>query len=294
MKKNSGVSIITLIITIIILIIIAGMTIYYGSLQNIDKTSDTMTYNEIFEVSEATAQRALMNRLNSSTYGLVGIKLSDDSPVEINGISYGDGWYKLEAETSKELNLEKIKKDYIINYDTGEVVSFTPIFYEDKELYSSTDVKEVVGGGDTNISSDMYDKIKQVNKPYLVSGMIPVKYDNGKWKVTTASDEKWYDYSKESNSWANIMLMDEIKIDGYTNEQIREISPTELEGLEVTTTGSMFVWIPRYSSDSSGNIVYSYLCTDYLENGYSVSDAFSNPTKELTGVWISKYDVEYK
>ena len=192
MRRNSGISMITLVITIVMLLILAGLTIYYGAIQNIDKTSETMSYNEIFEVSEAVAQRKLMNRLDNSRYPYIGTPLDDSKPEKINGVSYGEGWYKLEPNQTEELSLENVKGEYVINYLTGEVISVKPIYYEDEEYYAASDIKDVVGGADTTFDASGYDEAKGVNKPVLVTGMVPVRNVNNKWIITNADDEKWY------------------------------------------------------------------------------------------------------
>ena len=294
MKKNNGVSIITLTITIVILIILAGVAVYYGTTQNVDKTAEVRSFNEIIEVSEATAQRTFMNKINATKYPYVGTELTNAAPEVVNEVSYGDGWYKLASNHFEELSLENVVGTYIVNYSTGEVVSVNPILYEDEEYYSSTDIKDVVGSANVAISSDMYDDVKGVNKPVLLTGMIPVRYINNKWIITSANDEKWYDYSSENKSWANVMLTDEITVTGLSNEEVRNASLLDLEGLEVTTNGSLFVWIPRFTSNSAGDVVYSHLTTDYTENGYQLSRAFTHGITELTGFWESKFDAELK
>lgn len=289
-KNQKGISLITLVITIVVLIILAGITIYSGAIKNIDNTNDAMNLEEIIDIGEAVVARKELHELRGSKYQLVGEELT--TPIEINGISYKDGWYKLTPSNSAELGLENIKKDYIINYDTGEVVSLNPIYFQNEVYYTSTDLKKASGVADVTVSSDDYDELRGVNKPQLLTGMIPVKYSNGNWVVTNASDNEWYDYSSQNKIWANVMLMDEITIQGYENADIRNASIVELEGRVVTNPGSMFVWIPRYSSNSAGQITYSSLLDDYTENGFTVSNAFNKPTARL-GYWISKYDAEY-
>ena len=85
MKMEHGISLISLIVTIVVIIILAGISIYTGIGDNIDQTSNTMDYNEIFEVSEAVAQRALFNRLNKDVYLLIGE--SGDFEVTMEQIS---------------------------------------------------------------------------------------------------------------------------------------------------------------------------------------------------------------
>ena len=87
-----------------------------------------------------------------------------------------------------------------------------------------------------------------VNSPKLSSGMIPVKYENGKWLKADESNtnNSWYDYRKESKRWANIVTVKENVRDSYTNAA----ENTEINMDDVTT---MFVWIPRYSYEIDYN-----------------------------------------
>ena len=83
----------------------------------------------------------------------------------------------------------------------------------------------------------------------LADGMIPVKYKNNEWYICSKDDTEWYNY--EDKVYANVMLLDEITTENYTNEQIKEMNTREqletLAGEKVTKEGSMFVWIPRYA-----------------------------------------------
>lgn len=294
-KNNNGVSLMSLVITIIILLIITSMSIYYGVAKNIDTTTATVSYGEVFEVCEAVSQRALMNKLNASLYPLIGTKLSDASPVTVDNINYGDDWYRIETtEDFSNLSLENVKRSYLVNYTTSEVVTESPVTYENNKYYNSTDLKNAINGTSSSVSNDMYDVQKGVNKPALVKGMVPVKNVNGTWIVTDSSDTDWYDYSQENKIWANVMLMDELTVSGYTNAEIRSASLSDLKGKIVTNNGSMLVWIPRYSVNSANEIVYSNLLNDYVSDGYSVPESFKENNSNLTGIWVSKYDVDYK
>ena len=285
MKKNNGISLISLVVTIVVVLILAGVSIYYGTRKNIDQAYTTDMYTEIMNVSEAAQQRFLTNRIDSNRYPYVGTPLTNDEPKIVNNISYGDGWYFLTPEQSVDLNLENVENEYIINYLTGEVISMKPIIYEDE-------LKEIIGEEETPVSDDLYDVAKGINKPILVTGMIPVRNVNGKWIVTNEDDDRWYDYSAENKVWANVMLLDEITISGYSNEDVRNASLAELDGREVQTIGSMFVWLPRHTSNGT-SVVYSKLLQDYTENGYSLTSSFTKDSHEVTGIWISKYDSDY-
>ncbi len=66
----------------------------------------------------------------------------------------------------------------------------------------------------------VFDELKGVNRPKLVAGMTPIKWNGTTWVNTTSSDTEWYDYGKtpDTKKWANAKTAD----------------------------GSMWVWIPRY------------------------------------------------
>ena len=170
-----------------------------------------------------------------------------------------------------------------------------------------------------------YDTVKNVNKPKLEEGMIPVKYDEGKgkWVITNENDNEWYDY--DNKQWANIMLSD----GKYKTSNAEEYKTDGTTEIEISDLGSMFVWIPRYAykitsgyhSSNTGTIEVKFLIgttnetvdketiVDYnakttnnytkFPDGYVVHPAFTNKVsvggwdKEITGIWVSKFEAGY-
>ena len=151
-----------------------------------------------------------------------------------------------------------------------------------------------------------YDEKKKVNAPELKTGMTPIKFDEatstkkGEAVKTTKEDKDWYSY--ENKKWANAETQD----------------------------GSMWVWIPRYAYrinsdtqttdvvfligtsdnyyDEQGKLQTAKRCKSKEEKvdtttGYTVHPAFTNETsieyrnggwdKELTGIWVSKFEAAY-
>lgn len=154
-----------------------------------------------------------------------------------------------------------------------------------------------------------YNNDKQVNVPVLVAGMTEIMYknptDTEKGSVIEKDAEEfladdWYDY--KDKRWANVKTED----------------------------GSMWVWIPRFAYrinpstqttsvvfliddtdnyyDENGNIQVAKRCTDEkatidTTTGYTVHPAFTNETsinyrnggwdKELTGIWVAKFEAGY-
>ena len=101
----------------------------------------------------------------------------------------------IDKNTSSDLNLEKVRREYIVNYETSEVISLVPIYYEGNKYYTASDLRDAIGGGDVVVSPNRYDEEKGVNKPYVVSGMVPVKRVGTDWVVTNVDDTEWYDYA---------------------------------------------------------------------------------------------------
>ena len=153
-------------------------------------------------------------------------------------------------------------------------------------------------------------KENRPNSPVLLTGMTPIKFTMptdekmGKIVETTAGDSDWYEYGTtyETRRWANAKTED----------------------------GSMWVWIPRFAyrvnkASETFDVVFLIGTTDkyYDENGniktakrqtsenqvidttvgYTVHPAFTNESKinyanggwdkELTGIWVAKFQAGY-
>ena len=137
----------------------------------------------------------------------------------------------------------------------------------------------------------------KVNKPKLMTGMTAIKFTDptgdekakeGSTVKTTDTDTAWYDY--DAKKWANAQTQD----------------------------GSMWVWIPRFaykinSSNKTFDVVFLKDITNtYIDNGtekdaekegYIVHPAFKNESstgyenggwdKDLTGIWVSKFEAGF-
>ena len=176
---------------------------------------------------------------------------------------------------------------------------------EQKEMSGVADIIDNINAGN-NASSGNYDKEKKVNAPALKTGMTPIKFNEatstkkGEAVKTTKEDKDWYSY--ENKKWANAETQD----------------------------GSMWVWIPRYAYrinsdtqttdvvfligtsdnyyDEQGKVQTAKRCKSKdekvdTEAGYTVHPAFTNETsieyrnggwdKELSGIWVSKFEAAY-
>ena len=146
-------------------------------------------------------------------------------------------------------------------------------------------------------NKDKTDWTGKVNKPKLMTGMTAIKFtdptgdekaNEGSIVKTTDTDTAWYDY--DAKKWANAQTQD----------------------------GSMWVWIPRFaykinSSNKTFDVVFLKDTTNtYIDNGtekdaekegYIVHPAFKNESstgyenggwdKDLTGIWVSKFEAGF-
>ena len=230
LKAKEGVSLITLVITIIIIIILAGIILYNGFTENIDEANFSKMYNEFIEVENAVAQRNYENKLDAIVYPFIsGDTYSEFNPITINDVTYSTGYCLLTPTELETLGVNSVEREYVVNYLTGDVVLKEPYFWKDKEVYR----KEDLLGAYTNnslITKGEYDAEKGVNKPILLDGMLPVKWDGSNWMVCSTNDDEWYDYSIGSSGgpvrYANVMLLDDTSLrdqagNRLSNETIR-------------------------------------------------------------------------
>ena len=398
LSSNKGITLMMLIITIIVLSILTAVTVSVGS----------STLKEMQVEAYVAKMNMVQSRVNviskkvqegDTSYANIGTEISALSETNknkvaniLNGIS-SDGFKFYNQTDLKELGVEKIDENVIINLNTKRIYSMVGIKYKGTTYYNQYDLPNGVQVVDyealqtqgpdftiekenygltvkVNITNIIYDEqingsdiyygevtdsttnpvtvsfwqrangtsfqvtktatyavkvvdknngqtIKTVdvvtcNSPEITTGMVPVIYENGKWKKVQDNEiGKWYDYAEKK--WANIMLSDGLVVnaDGTIDED---------------KMGSMFVWIPRYAyqitsnyhnggEGISGNINVkflknlTYLATDETttkmtnasgEGNWNVHPAFTDGSennyanggwdRELTGIWVAKFE----
>ncbi len=289
MKKEKGITLIALIITIIILLILAGITI------------QLFVSNGIFSKARESNFKQDSAKYNEElTLYLANSKLQSINETEIPEIIIN------------EMNGEEIQKKYIKSLDKKY---YDKLAIKDSNLiYIGVDEIEIKWAKDLEINGiigreedSLYSKEKGVNKPNIGTNMTPIYFDNnGEIVKTNEEDNNWYNYEKQNattqnggtSKWANCVLLD----------------------------GSQFVWIPRYAykinysdeqNKSSGgtiDIIFLVGTTNsyYDENeiyhtklpeGYMVHPCFTDDSsnkyenggwdKEISGIWIGKYEAGY-
>lgn len=319
--NNKGVTLLSLVITIIVIVILAGIGL--NQYLNVTQTQavKAKALNEFIEIENAVFQRGHENKLDAVIYPLVGEELNTDiNTRSVNSKTYGTGYYVVTETDLLQLGVNSTENSYIVNYNTGEVIVIDPYLINGRYVYTKKELlDEETGSSIVDLAE--YSEEKGINKPIVYSGMLPVKKDGGDWIITSKDDPEWYDYTIVGNGpvrMANVMLLDGVTAvspngDVYSNERLRVMDLKDLVGFKIDNPGSMFVWLPRYTykqTDSGISIVYSKLMQDYTVDGYIKAPSFyfgeytgSTPVddnggytaggRELSGIWISKYEAMY-
>ena len=130
MKDNRGVSLIELVVVMIILALIAAFAFYNG-FQSIEKSEATELYVEMTNLMNAVQGVMAQREFDEGGEGwIVENGFSEDGDSGDNGwfnvYGMGDPRYET-SNLRKKLNLDTIKRNYRVNYDTGEVELSTPV-----------------------------------------------------------------------------------------------------------------------------------------------------------------------
>lgn len=168
---------------------------------------------------------------------------------------------------------------------------------------------------------EQYDTEGQVNKPLLLTGMTAIKFNNptadAKGSVNTDVSEGWYDY--EAKEWANAQTEDgslwvwiprfAYKITYYTDaaKENESTTKTQYGSIDVKflvgttdqyydeTTGKLETAVRAKTAnddiDATKNYVVHPAFTD--ESSSELNYANGGWDKELTGIWVSKFEAGY-
>lgn len=135
-KSEKAITIIALVITIIVLLILAGVTIN-GTMTGIEETQRNKLLSELDIVQHAVLERytkySLTKDLELLTLNKEDVQI--DGKPQIEGIEIewqvesptndDEKYYKLTQDELKQLGIKDVKDTYIVNYKTGEVFNET-------------------------------------------------------------------------------------------------------------------------------------------------------------------------
>ncbi len=152
MKINSkGITIVSLIITIIVLLIISGVTVYVGTSVIKQATLQTINTNMMLiqAKTKTIAEQAKFNNNKENYKGTILSEVSGNKKIDemVNAgiIDDKSKFYLLSKDDLVSMGLEKIEieEGYIVNYETEEVIYVKGYENDGITYHKLTDMKNV-------------------------------------------------------------------------------------------------------------------------------------------------------
>lgn len=145
LKKQKGITIISLVITVIVLIIISGIGITMG-IDSIKSSKDNKLTSELMMVQHAVLEQYTKYQTTKDITYLVGNKVELE---EVNQIAQdynitlvdipqkysNKDYYRLDKASLLQIGIENTDDEYIVNYISGEVINITQKTTSNTALY---------------------------------------------------------------------------------------------------------------------------------------------------------------
>lgn len=189
MKNKKGITLISLVITVIVLSILASIATYSGVsvIQSAKLTTFTTELkimqtqiNNIYEENKTAEIGTEITGDIQTQANLVFDELAKDTTV---GITTSDGYRYWSKELIKQLGIEGIEQDFFVNLEKRSVVSYQGLEYEGKRYYTLSQLPN----GLYNVE---YEE-PSVSKPTFDVNVENIGTD--KWRVTISNiDYKGY------------------------------------------------------------------------------------------------------
>ena len=281
-KNTKGITLIALVITIIVLLILAGVTISAlsgdnGILTNATKAKEqTEISNEKDAVSLAVGGALAEDEGNIITYDNL-VKEFDQNP--------GSGKYTLDGTGPFTVTFTDSGRAYLID-ENGKIseIETGPVEQpeETPELWEATRTTDSAWYSYVDVTSNT---VVKVNSPKITGGMKPIKYVGPESETQTGS------------KWANVMTSD-----GSMFVWIPRYAYKITSGYHSSTAGTIEIAFidtnNRFlNSSDSGEITENPAEEGAGQTKWLVHPAFTNKPEnggwdsELAGIWVGKFEV---
>ena len=139
LKSKSGITLVILMITVLVMFIIAGTTIYIG-IREVQSSKENKLLSEVEIVNHAVYEAYLNYVRTKNTSFLVGQPLENSDVANLSssiGVkfvtipnNYDDvlkQYYRLTPSDLEDIGIYKSEDVYVVNYLTGEVINETKL-----------------------------------------------------------------------------------------------------------------------------------------------------------------------
>lgn len=150
MRDTKGITLIALIITIIILLILAGVITSSGMESiNISKKTAFIAELEMIQAKvNVIYEERKTNNENIDYYNSIGQDIYNIDQVHLNevlGETSKEGFRYFNSSDLKKLDLDNINQEVLINYDTREIISLTGFEIDGVKYYKLKDIPDNIG-----------------------------------------------------------------------------------------------------------------------------------------------------
>ena len=325
-KEKKGITLITLVLTVTLMIILASVATYSGidtykkskvnkfvyQMQLIQAKIDDITENEKNELIYDTKYDEIIEKAKGND--------------EINSESINSDFKKLDKnDLLKKLDIEDIEEDILVNFETKEVINTVGIDYENEDgetihyytQYKLPGGQKIINGNngperklnetnnfDISKTYDGLNCIVSINKIYIQNGTLEYELNGSNLENITNYTEtsKTYNVNISKSGAYSFKLKDNTTKDNSftktviitTTNRPKTSSTLNLYDYSLDDYGKWaivddYIWIPRfvYKNDDVKFIKgNSNIATD---NSY-VDDSYTLPdifkTYDTTGVWV--------
>lgn len=276
-KSTKGITLISLVVTIIILLILAGVTIatLMGDNGLINKAKDAKIKTEIAGIKEEIQTDILGKQAENNG------NISDDSLKEILE-KYGT---LSEEEKLTDKTLTTTKGSYEIK--VSDIFNGTTVKDSPKEPTFTTvaNAPDVSGFNKSNtyyVSWDLTNSPYQINEETNLNGVAP---------------SNWYDYTEGVNHWANVKTTGGGNdcywvwipryayciTEGYQSNEAETIDIKFLQGTTNTPIDGSSITISNSSGSGNWNVHPAFWWD-------KDNDGVEDEGEQLTGIWVAKFE----
>lgn len=305
-KRQRGITLIALILTIVIALILASITIYVGT--------DDIEYSKMvkFVAYMQTIQKKVDLIAQYQNYENLGTNLTNEQKSVLNSIFKNNNEIfktTTDSETLKffdtnaiasQLDIQNVDDDIVIDFATREVISLTGVEYENRMYYSQYNLP----GGQTLITH------QDTDEPDLTFDSITANVDGLNATITVAGisiTNGTLSYSTNKNTWVvvtNYTIADQpVETENITKSGTYYFKLTNnitgedngIEDEEQGTTNYPSVTLKLTNAPKlKGNLeiideTYNYSNIESQENWAYAKDSTNN---NLEYVWIPRFAYE--
>ena len=196
-KKENGITLMSLVITIVILIILASIATYSGI--EVIKSSKLTKFTTEMRIMQTQVNELYQKMQDGDTtikelgkiISEIGNQTQVNNVFNAVGITTKDEreQYKyFDKDTIKRLNIEGVSGTFFVNIDKRSVISYEGFQYEDKYYYTL----EQLPNGLYNVEHE-----KNTNEPPTFDTNVE-KVSEGKWRITVSN----INYDGYINKWS--------------------------------------------------------------------------------------------